>query len=83
MYGFRSRKARVTGEVRLSELAKVDGNVVDLNSLKQAGILPRKITRARIIQSGDLSRSVKIQGLHLTKGAKELLGDAVETQEGE
>ena len=83
MYGFRSRKAKLTAEVRLSELSKIDGDVVDLNSLKQAGILPRRIMRARVIDSGELDGKVKVDGLHLTKGAKKLLGGASESKEDE
>ncbi len=33
-FGFTSRKAAITAEVRLSDLAKVEGGVVDLNTLK-------------------------------------------------
>ncbi len=33
------RKAAITAEVRLSDLAKVEGGVVDLNTLKAANII--------------------------------------------
>ena len=81
MYGFRSRKARVTGEVRLAELSKVDGDVVDLASLKRAGILSRRITRARVIDSGERVGNVKVEGLHLTKGVKKALGGTTDSGE--
>ena len=38
-FGFTSRKAAITAEVRLSDLAKVEGGVVDLNTLKAANII--------------------------------------------
>src|SRR5688572_56623 len=37
--GFRSKVAPTIGEVRLSELAKLAGDVVDLESLKQANLV--------------------------------------------
>ena len=46
-FGFTSRKSLVTAEVRLGELAKVEGNVIDLNSLKAANVIT-KIGRAHV-----------------------------------
>ena len=49
--GFRSAMARTIGEVRLNELAKVEGDVVDMDALYRADILPIGVTRAKIILS--------------------------------
>lgn len=72
--GFRSKVAPTVAEVRLSELAKVQGEVVDLESLKAANVVPAQALRARIVASGEISRSVTVKGvaqtLHLTKGAR-------------
>ncbi len=68
--GFVSRKARHTGEVRLDELAKVDAEVVDLGALQAADILPRHITRAKVILSGKLEKAVSVKGLKVTRGAR-------------
>ena len=68
--GFRSRKALVTAEVRLGELAKVEGEVVDLSTLKGAGVLGQKIRFAKIILSGKIDRPVTVRGLGVTKGAR-------------
>src|SRR5579883_3151554 len=38
--GFRSKMARTRAEVMLSELAKVEGDVVDLEALKKVGVVP-------------------------------------------
>lgn len=72
-FGFRSRVSRVTAEVRVHELARIDGDTVSLNVLKQAGIVSKNIKRASIIKSGELTRALKIQGLHVTKGAREMI----------
>jgi large subunit ribosomal protein L15 len=71
--GFRSELKRVTGEVRLSELAKVAGDVIDLAALQAAGVLPRAIERAKLILSGTIDRAVTVRGLMATKGAREAI----------
>ncbi|WP_457675214.1 50S ribosomal protein L15 [Thiolapillus sp.] len=68
--GFRSRKAKYTAEVRLDELAKVNGDVVDMNALWEADILPRTMKRAKVILSGEINRAVTVKGLGATKGAR-------------
>ena len=68
--GFNSAKARVTAEVTLSELAKVDSETVDMNALYEADILPRTKTRAKVILSGEINKAVTLKGVKATKGAK-------------
>jgi large subunit ribosomal protein L15 len=68
--GFRSKVAPTVAEVRLSELAKVTGEVVDLESLKAANLVPATSLRARVVHSGDIARAVKVKGVHVTKGAR-------------
>jgi large subunit ribosomal protein L15 len=68
--GFTSRKGRVTAEVRLDELAKVDADVIDMNALYAADILPRTMQRAKVILSGELTKAVTVKGLGVTKGAR-------------
>ena len=69
-FGFRSKIAPSVAEVRLSELAKVQADVIDLDALKAANVVPAQAERARIVSSGSISRAVTIKGVHLTKGAK-------------
>jgi len=69
-FGFTSRKAMITAEVRLSDLAKVEGDVVDLNTLKAANIIGIQIEFAKVILSGEVSTPVTVRGLRVTKGAR-------------
>ncbi len=69
-FGFRSRIGMVTAEVRLGELAKVEGDVVDLTSLKAANVIRRDMLRARILLSGAIDRAVTVKGIAVTKGAR-------------
>ncbi|HHH47613.1 MAG TPA: 50S ribosomal protein L15 [Gammaproteobacteria bacterium] len=68
--GFNSRKARITAEVRLGELAKVDGDTVDLIALKAANVIGQHIKRAKVIASGEVSKAVTLRGVQATKGAR-------------
>ncbi|MEW8013458.1 MAG: 50S ribosomal protein L15 [Candidatus Sedimenticola endophacoides] len=68
--GFTSRKGRYTAEVRLDELAKVAADVVDMEALYSADILPRSMKRAKVILSGKIEKAVTVKGLGVTKGAR-------------
>jgi large subunit ribosomal protein L15 len=69
-FGFRSRVGMSTAEVRLGELAKVDGDQVDLDTLKRANVLKRSVKRARIVLSGTIDRAVTVRGIKVTRGAR-------------
>ncbi len=75
-YGFTSRIARTTAQIRLSELNAVDADVVDLEALKAADLIKQDITRARVFLSGELSKAVTVKGLAVTKGAREAIEKA-------
>lgn len=68
--GFRSRIAKVTAEIRLHELAKVEGDVVDLIALRKAGVIGVAIQRVKVIASGSLERPLTLKGVAATKGAR-------------
>ncbi|MGY0219867.1 50S ribosomal protein L15 [Endozoicomonadaceae bacterium StTr2] len=69
-YGFTSRLAAVTAEIRLNELAKIEADVIDLAALKAADIVNGSIKRAKVVLSGEISKAVTIKGLAVTKGAR-------------
>lgn len=74
--GFSSRVGRVSEEVRLSELAKVEGDVVSLATLKAAGVLKQATLHAKVFASGSVDKAFTIEGLRVTKGAKEAIEKA-------
>ncbi|PID55031.1 MAG: 50S ribosomal protein L15 [Gammaproteobacteria bacterium] len=75
-YGFSSRIARTTAQVRLAELAKVKADVIDVAALKDADLIKSNITRARVFLSGELNKAVTVKGLAVTKGAREAIEKA-------
>ena len=69
-FGFNSAKARVTAEVTLTEIGKVEADVVDLKALKEAGIINGSIQYAKVMLSGEISKAVNLKGIRVTKGAR-------------
>ncbi|MFT5135931.1 MAG: large subunit ribosomal protein L15 [Arenicella sp.] len=79
--GFRSQMAKTMAEIRLHELNLVEGDVVDLASLRSAGLLNAGHLRAKVVLSGELSKAVTLRGIGATQGAKtaiEAAGGTVE-----
>ena len=68
--GFISLTRNDTAQVRLSEIAKMPVDTIDLLALKQAGFVPQRALTAKIILSGKIDKKVKLVGIAATKGAK-------------
>ena len=68
--GFRSAMAATRAEVRLSELAKVEAAVIDVEALIKAGVAPVGTERAKVVLSGKLEKAVTIKGIAVTRGAR-------------
>jgi large subunit ribosomal protein L15 len=75
-FGFTSRRSFVTDQVTLSEIAKVEGDVVSLETLKAAGLIKKEMLSVKVIKSGEINRAVNISGLRVTKGALEAINAA-------
>ena len=75
-YGFTSRMASVTAQIRTSELNAVGEGVVDLDALKRADLVSNNIERAKVFLSGDVTKAVTVKGLAVTKGAREAIEKA-------
>ena len=74
-FGFKSRKGRFVAEVRLSELAALEGEVT-LDALKAAGIIPTQTKKAKVILSGEISKPVTLKGVVATAGAARAIEQA-------
>lgn len=69
-FGFVSLKAMDRAEVRTSELAKVEGDVVSLQTLKDANLINQHVQRVKVMLSGEVGRAVTLKGIAATKGAR-------------
>jgi large subunit ribosomal protein L15 len=68
--GFVSLSKGDTAEVMLYALDKLEGNTVDLLTLKQAGLVPSRALAAKIVLSGAIGKAITVQGVGVTKGAR-------------
>jgi large subunit ribosomal protein L15 len=75
-YGFTSRISRTTAQIRLSELNVLEADTIDLEVLKQADIVKQNVTRARVFLSGEVTKAITLQGIGVTKGAREAIEKA-------
>ena len=84
--GFTSPTRGLTGEVRLSDLQRLDATDIDLDVLKAAGIIRRDALGAKVILSGKLEKKVSLKGIRATKGARsaiEAAGGKIEIEEAQ
>lgn len=70
-FGFRSRKAPYSDEIRLHELESLDAETIDLAALKAAGLVRHDVKQVKVILSGKLAKAVRLKGIGVTKGARE------------
>jgi len=68
--GFTSTSQHLRAEVRLSDLQNLPVDEVDLQILKQVGVIGQGVRYAKVILSGILSRKVVLKGISATAGAR-------------
>ncbi|MFN8896113.1 MAG: uL15 family ribosomal protein, partial [Betaproteobacteria bacterium] len=61
---------KYNGEVTLADLQALEGEEVDLLTLKTAGLVGQLVKNVKVIKSGELSRKVVLKGIGATAGAK-------------
>lgn len=68
--GFTSLGKHLYAEVRLSELEQLPVDEIDVQVLKQAGVVGQAVRYAKVIKSGELTRKVTLKGISATAGAR-------------
>jgi len=71
--GFASRSFKLSAEVRLDELTKIDADVIDIAALIKANIVPAITQKAKVIASGKISKAVQLKGIKVTPGARKAI----------
>jgi len=71
--GFSSRVGRVSSELRLHELVKVDADVIDIEALKEANLITKNILFVKVMLSGSIDKAVTLKGINVSKGAREAI----------
>ena len=67
----RDRSLVRAAELRLHELELPTADVIDMDVLKKANLVPAFATKVKVIKSGEIKKAVKLKGLKVTKGARE------------
>lgn len=68
--GFVSLTRARNAEVRLSEIAALPVEEIDLLVLMQAGVIPADSLSAKVILSGEITKKVVLRGVGATVGAR-------------
>lgn len=64
---------RKTAEITFSDLSKFAGDVVTLESLKLHKVIDHRFKKAKIVNTGELTKKITVEGVAVTKGAKEVI----------
>ena len=70
-FGFTSKKANLKCHIKIRYLEKLDLEIIDLDSLKSKKIIKNKIQEVKVVLGGELTKSLKIKGLKVSKAARE------------
>jgi large subunit ribosomal protein L15 len=68
--GFKSAQLKFNAEVTLSALEALGATELDLLTLKQAGLVGQIAAVVKVINTGTLTKAVKLTGIGATAGAK-------------
>ena len=68
--GFTPLGQHLYAQVRLSDLQALPIDSIDVQALKQAGVVGQMVKFVKVIKSGELSRKVQLNGIAATAGAR-------------
>ena len=68
--GFKSHLLKYNAEITLTTLSRLDLAEVDVLTLKQAGLVSQMAKVVKVINTGELTKAVKLTGIGATAGAK-------------
>jgi large subunit ribosomal protein L15 len=71
--GFTSRVKKFTSEVRLNELNGLEQDVVDLQVLIDSNIVPVFTKKAKLVNTGAISKAITLKGINVTDGARQAI----------
>ena len=74
--GFNSLTHEDIAEVRTSQLQGLGAAEINLDVLKEAGIVPRRALGAKVILAGNLERKVSLKEIQVSKGARAMIEGA-------
>ena len=69
-YGFTSAMADTRAEVCLYHLNVLQATDVDMDVLKEAGLVKKNVKKVKVINTGAIEKAINVKGLVVTKGAQ-------------
>lgn len=72
-FGFTSRQARFSEQIRSSALNKLEAEIIDRKVLVEARLVGKRAKKLKIIAAGSIDRPVILRGVRATKGAQALI----------
>mgnify|MGYP006155183807 CR=1 FL=1 len=74
--GFRSRTKNYTHEINLNHLSSLEDDLIDIDVLKNANIVPRFIQFIKVIATGEINKSIVVQGFSYSVNAQKAIEEA-------
>jgi large subunit ribosomal protein L15 len=68
--GFSTLDGHLYAQVRLSDLQALPVDEIDVQVLKQAGVVGTQVRYVKVFKSGELSRKVSLKGIGASAGAR-------------
>jgi large subunit ribosomal protein L15 len=68
--GFSTLDGHLYAQIRLSDLQALPVEEIDVQVLKQAGVIGQAVRYVKVFKSGELSRKVTLKGINATVGAR-------------
>jgi large subunit ribosomal protein L15 len=69
-FGFRSRKAKFTQQIRLTELTKIDAAEISMEVLRANNLISPIIKTVKVFKDGEIKKKLVLKGLKVSAGAK-------------
>lgn len=69
-FGFRSRKAKYTEQIRLTELAKLDAEIITMEVLRLKNLITPFTKMVKVFKDNTIDKKLVLQGLRVSAGAK-------------
>ncbi|MCE3044543.1 MULTISPECIES: 50S ribosomal protein L15 [Legionella] len=74
--GFKSRIGKYNDQITLSELASIEEEIIDMDTLRRHRLINTAVKNVKVILSGEISVAVKLKGIPVTKGARAMIEQA-------
>jgi len=72
-FGFTSRMAKTSQEIRLSTLERLEAAEINFNVLQEKKLLKAGVTKVKVILDEPIKKAVTVVGLKVTAGAKKAI----------